>query len=137
MEHTASSTMGKLVAVMLASACTCALAAPGEDPVQINAKVSYLQMPTGPRAGSADIRHRSGMPEDVRAKMARYTAQAYSSDTTGISTEKDVVSSVRTNSMGATTCVQSVQPAAPVKGGGGKGQDQVVVIRGDLINICR
>ena len=42
MEHTASSTMGKLVAVMLASACTCALAAPGEDPVQINAKVSYL-----------------------------------------------------------------------------------------------
>lgn len=136
MEHTASSTMGKFVAVMLASACTCALAAPGEDPVQINSRINYLQMPTGPRAGSTDIRHRTGMPEDVRAKMARYTAQAYSPNTTGILTEKDVVSSVKTNGMGTTTCVQTVQPTAPGSGGA-KGEDQVVVIRGDLINICR
>ena len=136
MELNASCVAGKLVALAIAGACTCALAAPGEDPVQITSRVSYLQMPTAPRAGSTDIRHRSGMPEDVRAKMAHYTAKAYSSDTTGISTEKDVVSSVKTDGMGATTCVQTVQPATAGSERARSG-DQVVVIRGDLINICR
>jgi hypothetical protein len=76
------------------------------------------------------------MPDDAKAKIAHYVARSYSADTGNVKTNKDVVSSVQTNSMGATTCVQSIQPSAP-QPGGGMGQDQVVVIRGDLVNICR
>ena len=136
MERKTAYAMSTIVAVMLAGASTCTLAAPGEDPVQINSRVSYLQLPTGPRAVSASIQHRTGMPDDAKAKIAHYVAKAYSADTSGISTEKDVVSSVQTNSKGGgITCVQSLQPttAGPR---GGMGKDQVVVIRGDLVNIC-
>ncbi len=135
MERKPAYAMSILVAVMLAGASTSTLAAPGEDPVLINSRVSYLQMPTGPRAVSTSIQHRTGMPDDAKAKIAHYVAKAFSADTSGISTEKDVVSSVQTNSKGGVTCVQSVQPttAGPR---GGMSKDQVVVIRGDLVNIC-
>lgn len=135
MKRESASAMGKLIVVMLAGASTCALAAPGEDPVHINGKVSYLQMPTAPRSLSSGIVYKTGMPDDAKAKIAHYVAKSFSANTDGIKTEKDVVSSVQTNSMGGVTCVQTVQPSAP-GAGTTMGQDQVVVIRGDLVNIC-
>lgn len=130
--------MAPFIAIMLASACSCALAAPGEDPAQIIGRVSYPQMPTAPRPGSTPIIHKTGMPEDAKAKIAHYIARAYAPTTegSGVKTEKDVVSSVRTNSMGGVTCVQSVQ-STPTGSSGRMGEDQVVVIRGDLVNICK
>ena len=136
MQRNPAYVMGTLIAVMLAAAPICALAAPGEDPVQINARVSYLQLPTAPRSASTAIQHSNGMPDDAKAKIAHYVAKAYSADTSGIKTEKDVVSSVRTNSMGGVTCVQSVQPTAASSQRGGASDSQVVVVRGDLVNIC-
>lgn len=135
MKSKSASAMGKLIVVMLAGAITCALAAPGEDPVQINGKVNYLQMPTAPRSVSSGIVYKTGMPDDAKAKIAHYVAKSFSANTDGIKTEKDVVSSVQTNSLGGVTCVQTVQPSAP-SARGTMGQDQVVVIRGDLVNIC-
>ncbi len=122
--------------VMLASTQGFAQGAPGEDPVQISGKVSYLQMPTAPRTASGSIVYRTGMPDDAKAKIAQYVAKSYSADTGNVKTNKDVVSSVQTNSMGGTTCVQTLQPTTTA-GRGAMGQDQVVVIRGDLVNICR
>ena len=135
MKRKSASTMGKLVVVMLVGATTCAQAAPGEDPVQINGRVSYLQLPTAPRSVSSSMVYKTGLPDQAKAKIAHYVAKSFSPDTSGISTEKDVVSSVQTNSMGGVTCVQTVQPTAP-SAGATMGQDQVVVIRGDLVNIC-
>lgn len=136
MKRKFESAMGKIAIVMLTGAVTCTLAAPGEDPVQINGKVSYLQMPTAPRSVSSSIVYKTGMPDDAKAKVAHYVAKSFSADTTGILTEKDVVSSVQTNSLGGVSCVQTVQPSAPGAGATkGQGQ-QVVVIRGDLVNIC-
>ena len=135
MKRKSASAMGKLIVVMLVGATTCALAAPGEDPVHINGKVSYLQMPTAPRSLSSGIVYKTGMPDDAKAKIAHYVAKSFSADTTGILTEKNAVSSVQTNSLGGVTCVQTVQPSAP-GAGATMGQDQVVVIRGDLVNIC-
>ena len=129
------SAMGKLAVVILAGATVCAMAAPGEDPVQISGRVSYLQMPTAPRSLSGNIVYKTGMPDEAKAKIAHYVAKSFSADTTGILTGKDVVSSVQTNSLGGVTCVQTVQSSAP-GGGATMGQDQVVVIRGDLVNIC-
>ena len=136
MKRKSASAMFKLIAGMLASASTCALAAPGEDPVQINGRVSYLQMPTAPRSVSSSIVYKTGMPDDAKAKIAHYVAKSYSANTGNVKTNKDVVSSVQTNSAGGVSCVQSIQPTAPGSGGM-MGEDQVVVIRGDLVNICR
>ncbi len=136
MKRKSASAMGKLIVAMLAGAATCALAAPGEDPVHITGKVSYLQMPTAPRSISSGIVYKTGMPDDAKAKIAHYVAKSFSANTEGIQTEKDVVSSVQTNSMGGVTCVQTLQPSAPSPGAP-MGEDQVVVIRGDLVNICR
>ena len=129
------SAMGKLAVVILAGATVCAMAAPGEDPVQISGRVSYLQMPTAPRSLSGNIVYKTGMPDEAKAKIAHYVAKSFSADTTSILTGKDVVSSVQTNSVGGITCVQTVQPSAS-GAGATMGQDQVVVIRGDLVNIC-
>ena len=125
-----------LTTALLASSFGYAQGAPGEDPVHIGSRVSYLQMPTAPRSVSSGIVYRTGMPDDAKAKIAHYVARSYSADTGNVKTNKDVVSSVQTNSMGGTTCVQTVQPTAQ---GSSRtmGQDQVVVIRGDLVNICR
>ena len=136
MKRKSASAMFKLIAVMLASASTCALAAPGEDPVQINGRVSYLQMPTAPRSVSSSIVYKTGMPDDAKAKIAHYVAKSFSANTGNVKTNKDVVSSVQTNGMGGVSCVQSIQPTTPGSGGM-MGEDQVVVIRGDLVNICR
>src|SRR5690606_8997776 len=74
-----------------------AMAAPGEDPVTVNGKVSYLQLPTARPGGSADIVHRRDLPDHAKAKIARYVARAYAPDLMGVQTEKDVVSAVHTN----------------------------------------
>jgi hypothetical protein len=125
---------GALVVILAPMA---ALAAPGEDPVTITGRVTYLQLPTAPVTRSGSVQYRKDIPDDVAAKISRYTAKAYSPNLGQIKTEKDVVQSVQTNGT-QTTCTQSV---GSVSAPGGSGiqttnNDQVVVLRGDLINIC-
>lgn len=109
-----------------------AAAAPGEDPVVVNNRVSYLQLPTARPAGSSAMVQRTDLPDNSKAKIARYIAKSYAPDTQGMQTEKDVVSSVRTSGT-RTTCVQSLAPSGGVQQ---PGSDQVIVVRGDLVNIC-
>ena len=123
-----------LLAALMASA---AQAAPGEDPVTISNRVSYLQLPTAPMTRSGSIDYRRDIADDIAAKASRYTAKAYSAETGGVKTEKDVVQSVRTNGT-QTICTQSVGSVSAPAGGGIRAStnEQVVVLRGDLINIC-
>lgn len=124
--------MSACAAVILSVMAVPIYAAPGEDPVVIGNRVQYLQIPTQAPARSTSITYnRGGLPDDMQAKIARYSAQAYTPVPTGISTEKDVVQSVRTNGT-QTTCTQGIASGASTSASG----DQVVVIRGDLINIC-
>ena len=127
--------VGGCGALMLAALALPALAGPREDPVSITGKVQYLQVPTAPRTVSGSISFNRGVPDDMQAKIARYTAQAYSPNTGGILTENNVVQSVHTNGT-QTTCTQSIVPTGASNGVGGTG-DQVVVLRGDVINVCR
>lgn len=135
--------MTYLPRILLANAVACALvpiaaiAAPGEDPVTISGRVTYLQLPTAPVARSGNLEYRKDMPDDVAAKVSRYTAKAYTPNLGDIKTEKDVVQSVQTNGT-QTTCTQSIGSvsAAGSQGVKSTGKDQVVVLRGDLINIC-
>ncbi|MFV0679614.1 hypothetical protein [Ottowia sp.] len=130
------------VSAMLAMALAAATAhaAPGEDTVTISNRVSYLQMPTSPLAKSGHIEFRQDIPDDLAAKASRYTAKAYSPDVGNVKTERDVVQSVKTTGT-QTTCYQSVGSTSAVPtGAGGTVQmgdnEQIVVLRGDLINIC-
>lgn len=129
------------------SAPFCALAqAPGEDPIVLNKEVKVQMLPLNQAKSSNQITFDTGIPAWQQAKLSRYTAKAFSADTTGIYTEKDVVQSVKTQS-GKVTCSQSVgsntvsTAAGSATGTGKVGQitptgDQVVVLRGDLVNVC-
>jgi hypothetical protein len=121
-----------------------AFAAPGEDPIQLNSPVQYRLMPTGPQIQSGGMDGPTDIPAWMRARMNRYVAKAYSAtgDDGSIYTDSDVVTTVRTDGM-QKTCVQEVgsntAPASDTLGTryGPQTQEQVVVLRGDLVNVCR
>ena len=120
-----------------------AQAVPGEDPVVLG-RVSYLALPTGaaPRSGAMDPA--GDLPAWMRAKVSRYEAQSFSNATDTILTDRDVVNTTR--SVGTRrTCVQEVGSSTTMaRPGSGSSMvrpanntNQVVVLRGDLVNVCR
>lgn len=112
-----------------------AVSAPGEDPVTISGRVTYLQLPTAPAARSSSLEYRRDIPDDIAAKVSRYTAKAFSPNIGGIQTEKDVVQSVQTNGT-QTTCYQSIGSVSAAGKPNIQNNEQIVVLRGDVINIC-
>ena len=94
-------------ALALLAAGSIAQTAPGVDTVSISKPVTYLQVPTARVAPSGDIHYDQTLPDNLSAKVARYTAKAFSADTTGIYTEKDVMQTVKTQGS-KVTCSQSV-----------------------------
>lgn len=115
-------------------------AAPGEDTISISGF-----KPAAPASGSGQAVVGGGLdangavPAWLRAKVTRYTARAYAENTQGINTDNEVVQSAQSNGM-SKTCVQevgsnTVAPGSP--GFGLRGQQQIVVLRGDLVNICK
>lgn len=123
-------------------AMTVAAQAPGEDPVTLTKKFAVQMQPTGPVAASGSLDNNNPMPSWLRARIARYEAKAFSDDTSGILTNNDVVSTANAQGM-QKTCVQEVGSNTVSAGNGGAGKygpsqaAQVVVLRGDLVNICR
>ena len=79
------------------------------------------------------------IPAWQRAKIARYEAKAFSGNRGDILTEKDVINTANSDGF-KTTCTQSIgsttAPAGITTGAGFKSNNQVVVLRGDLVNIC-
>ncbi|QNP48897.1 hypothetical protein [Diaphorobacter aerolatus] len=142
MNHRTGGYLLMATAICLA-APVCALAqAPGEDPIVLNKEVKVQMLPLNQNRTSNPIDYTNGIPAWQQAKLSRYTAKAFSADTTGIYTEKDVVQTVKTQG-GKVTCAQSVgsTTAASATTGAAKGQvspngDQVVVLRGDMVNVC-
>lgn len=115
-----------------------AQSAPGEDPLVLTKKVSPSGLPLGNQPRSTGIDKPPELPSWMRAKVSRYTAKAYSANTAGIYTDADVVTTVTTNGF-RRSCTQEIatQTAnARTSGFGPQAQDQVVVLRGDLVNIC-
>ena len=129
-----------LAAVVCLSAPVCAwAAAPGEDPVVLQKPISIQMIPMNTNKVSGYINYDVGPPADQQAKLTRYVAKAFSADTTGISTEKDVINAVQTQGS-KVVCSQSVGSkvgaAAAATQPGKPAGDQIVVLRGDLVNIC-
>lgn len=127
------------VAGLLLSSVALIHAAPGEDTVTITKPVTYLELPTLRKAPSGDIHYKQDLPPGIAAKVGRYTADAYAgAPNSNVKTDRDVVQSVKTNGL-YTTCNQSVASTTGAARPGGATQvnrDQIVVLRGDMINIC-
>jgi hypothetical protein len=113
--------------------------APGEDPVVLQQRVSFNMLPLNNAQRSTVMSTSQEVPGWLQAKLARFQAKAFSADTTGIVTDEAVVTST-TNEGLRTVCTQEVgsNSIGPSSGRyGPKNDPQVVVLRGDLVNICR
>jgi hypothetical protein len=121
-----------------------AYGAPGEDPIQLNGPVKYVAMPGGPRQQSGGMDGATDIPAWMRARMTRYVAKAYSAtaEDGSIYTDSDVVTTVQKEGL-QKTCTQEVGSNTVPSGDslgtryGPQTRDQVVVLRGDLVNVCR
>lgn len=139
--HTLSQWMAGAIALWCCAAPTWAQA-PGEDPVILGKKLIIQMMPTGQAPASGNIDGTTGTPSWLRARIARYEAKAFSADTAGILTNNDVVATANAEGM-QKTCVQEVgsntlsSSSASTLRYGPNQAPQVVVLRGDLVNICR
>lgn len=120
--------------------------APGSDPIVVGGKVSYLALPAGPARASEPLYLGTGIPSFLQAKIARYEAKAFSALEGGdgtIHTEKDVISRQTGNALQRTcttdvasnTVVPTVGPSG--RYGPGAGGDQIAVLRGDVVTICK
>ena len=113
---------------------------PGEDPVILTKKVFTMQLPDGGVVKSKPL-DSAEMPASLRAKVARFEAKSKSGETTGFSSDKDVRRETSSDGF-KKTCIQDVgsntaaSPQQPGRPGLASNQ-QIVVLRGDLVNICK
>lgn len=108
---------------------------PGEDPVVLEQRVNIQMLPTAAPPRSGYITPSTEMPAWQKARISRYEAKAFSGNPGDILTNKDVVSTASSDGF-RTTCTQTIGSAAPLTTPAGSPREQVVVLRGDLVNIC-
>lgn len=109
--------------------------APGEDPVVLDRKVSIQMLPNGSAPRSGYMNPSGDMPAWQKARIARYEAKAFSGNPGDILTNKDVVSSATSDGY-KTTCTQTIGSNVATTTPAGSPKEQIVVLRGDLVNIC-
>lgn len=132
--------LGLLSVGIFSSELVLAQIRPGEDPVILTKRVSTMQLPDSGIHKSTPLDN-AEMPASMRAKVARFEAKSKSDVTSGFSSDKDVTRETSSDGF-KKTCVQEVgsNTAAGAKQPGRPGQannQQIVVLRGDLINICK
>jgi hypothetical protein len=131
----------KLSFLLLTPIFANAQLAPGEDPVYLKEKVVVNMLPINNTMRSTPLQNSAGVPAWMDARIAKFQAKAYSLDTTGIYTDSDVKTTTITDGI-KKTCIQDVgSTIAAASNSAGKfgamPQDQIVVLKGDLVNICR
>lgn len=138
--------------------------APGTDPIVISGKISFEGLPMGQPSVSEPLDRRSELPSWLQAKIVRLEAKAYAALGGGdgtIYTEQDVVSRQTGNAL-QKTCTTNVasnagtptttgpvspsgNPIGPNAGAAGPGgrfgpgatTNQIAVLRGNLVTICK
>ncbi|EWS64830.1 hypothetical protein Y695_01925 [Hydrogenophaga sp. T4] len=117
--------------------------APGEDTIQLNGPVKYVAMPGAPRQQSAGMDGPTDIPAWMRARINRYVAKAFSATARWIhlhrqrcgddGPDRRLAKNLRSGSR--------IQHRSRWRQLGSRygpqAQDQVVVLRGDLVNVCR
>jgi hypothetical protein len=131
-----------IMAAMFLMGSAWAQNAPGEDPVILTKRISVQMTPVGNARASSPLESMNSMPAWMKAKVARYEAKANSDQTNGISTNEDATRSASSDGF-KKTCIQEVGSttvASAASGGRQNGlssNQQIVVLKGDLVNICK
>jgi hypothetical protein len=120
-----------------------ALAAPGEDLVILSSPFEHLSLPGPAAPKSGNLLGQTDMPAWMRARVTRYEAKAFSAsaDDGSMFTDNDTVNTA--NAIGLRkTCVQEIGSNTTNANNnfnryGPTNQQQIVVLRGDLVNICK
>jgi hypothetical protein len=136
------------VLALLSASDAFAQRAPGEDPLKIDGKVSHLALPAGPAPKPIGLDGTGELPAWLRAKAARFEAKVYSAsvDDGSISSDNDVNATTTTQGV-RRSCTQEVGSNTQTGAAAGRAassgttrtnaNQQIVVLRGDLVNICR
>ncbi|NZA03521.1 hypothetical protein H0I39_21090 [Ottowia beijingensis] len=112
----------------------------------LNGQVSYLALPAPPFQPSGQIENETDIPSWLQAKVSRYEAKAFSALEGGsgtVQTERDVVSRQTGNALQRTCTTEvasnTIAPTAAGPSGryGMSGGDQIAVLRGDVVTICK
>lgn len=120
---------------LLANALPALAQVPGEDPLILQRKQVIQMLPLGSAPKSSAPVLNADMPAWQRAKVARYEAKAFNPDTGAVQTGQDVINAARDDGF-KTTCTQSIASTVVPRGSTVRGAEQIVVLRGDLVNIC-
>lgn len=135
-----------LMPLLLLNLPSQAQLAPGSDPIVLNTQIDYLALPTAPLLPSEQLNNAEELPSWLQAKISRFEAKAFAKLEGGdgtVYTEKDVVSRQTGNALNRTCTTEvasnTVAPTAGPSGryGPGSGGDQIAVLRGDVITICK
>ncbi len=113
--------------------------APGEDPITFLKQTKLESRPAAASPQSTGLDPLFGLPGWLNARVTRYTARAYSDQTGDVLTENDAVTTASAQGL-KKVCVQEVGSTPSDTGFGKygpKGAAQVVVLKGDLVNICK
>lgn len=117
-----------------------AQSAPGEDPITLSKQTKFDTRPTAPSQQSTGLDPLFGLPGWLHARVSRYEARAYSDVGGNILTENDAVTTASAQGL-KKVCVQEVGSSSSESTGfgkyGPKGAPQIVVLKGDLVNICK
>lgn len=129
-----------LLVILVGASSAWAQNAPGEDPVVLNKRIALQMLPIGGTRASTPMETVNDMPAWLKAKVVRYEAKANSDLTTGMSTDADVTRTASSDGL-KKTCIQEVGSNTITQNSatnGGKGNaPQIVVLKGDLVNICK
>lgn len=129
-----------LLVILMGASSAWAQNAPGEDPVVLSKRIALQMLPIGGTRASSPMETVNDMPAWLKAKVVRYEAKANSDLTTGMSTDADVTRTASSDGL-KKTCIQEVgsntitQNSATNSGKGNA--PQIVVLKGDLVNICK
>lgn len=113
---------------------------PGEDPVVLTNRVGVQMLPIANGRLSTPINNKNAMPAWLDAKVVRYEAKSNSELATGLATDSDVVRSASSDGF-KKTCIQEVGSTTTTQANSAKppvvNNQQIVVLKGDLVNICK
>ena len=129
-----------LLVILMGASSAWSQNAPGEDPVVLNKRIALQMLPIAAARASTPMETVNDMPAWLKAKVVRFEAKANSDLTTGITTDTDVTRTASSDGL-KKTCIQEVgsntitQNSASQSGKGTA--PQIVVLKGDLVNICK
>jgi hypothetical protein len=136
--HLRSRPVALFVALLLTASAGAQV--PGEDPVVLKNVAPTQMRPMGSQPQSGSLDGDPNMPAWVRARITRYEAKAFSANPGSILTDSNVVTTSSAQGM-QKVCSQEIgstttAAASPGMKYGPQPTSQIVVLRGDLVNIC-